>query len=39
MAIAAKFDLELKQLDVVNAFVNCGFGKDSLMTPEGSDWL
>jgi hypothetical protein len=23
LAIAAKFDLELKQLDVVNAFVNC----------------
>jgi len=23
----------------VNAFVNCGFGKDALITPEGSDWL
>ena len=23
----------------VNAFVNCGFGKDTLITPEGSDWL
>jgi 26S proteasome regulatory subunit N1 len=23
----------------VNAFVNCGFGKDLLVTPEGSDWL
>ncbi|CEO95240.1 26S proteasome non-ATPase regulatory subunit 2 like protein [Plasmodiophora brassicae] len=23
----------------VNAFVNAGFGKDPLMTPEGSDWM
>ncbi len=23
----------------VNAFVNCGFGKDLLLTPENSDWL
>lgn len=23
----------------VNAFVNCGFGKDLLVTPDGSDWL
>lgn len=23
----------------VNAFVNAGFGKDNLMTPEGSDWM
>jgi 26S proteasome regulatory subunit N1 len=23
----------------VNAFVNCGFGSDLLITPEGSDWL
>lgn len=23
----------------VNAFVNCGFGNDLLVTPDGSDWL
>eukprot|EP00612_Vaucheria_litorea_P000991 CAMPEP_0171460092 /NCGR_PEP_ID=MMETSP0945-20130129/5098_1 /TAXON_ID=109269 /ORGANISM="Vaucheria litorea, Strain CCMP2940" /LENGTH=905 /DNA_ID=CAMNT_0011986209 /DNA_START=83 /DNA_END=2800 /DNA_ORIENTATION=+ len=23
----------------VNAFVNCGYGQDSLMTPEGNNWL
>ena len=23
----------------VNAFVNCGFGSDKLVTPEGSDWV
>merc|ERR1740130_262217 len=23
----------------VNAFVNCAFGSDTLITPEGSDWL
>lgn len=23
----------------VNAFLNCGFGSDSLVTPEGSDWI
>lgn len=23
----------------VNAFVNCAFGKDNLVTPEGSDWM
>jgi 26S proteasome regulatory subunit N1 len=23
----------------VNAFVNCGFGSDKLVSPEGSDWL
>lgn len=23
----------------VNAFVNCAFGNDTLITPEGSDWL
>jgi reverse transcriptase-like protein/Pol polyprotein len=36
LAIAAKFDLELKQVDVVNAFVNCDIDELVFMkTPPG----
>jgi Reverse transcriptase (RNA-dependent DNA polymerase) len=36
LAIAAKFDLELKHLDVVNVFVNCDLDELVFMkTPPG----
>jgi hypothetical protein len=36
MAIAAYFDLELKQDDVVNAFVHAPLDEEVLMTSGGS---
>jgi hypothetical protein len=40
MAIAAYFDLEMRQYDAVNAFTNSGIDEDVFIRfPEGFEWL